>query len=184
MRRLIWVFAGRTCNFVGNALARLICKEFEINPNCKQLLHRVTVNLRALPRISSPCRVHCGVSYFCFWILQIILRRTALIYDNCIWKMRKCYVRNSKNTIWTATWENVPTVICAHWRLIKFSCKFAQSVQTVRCPYAETLHHWPSIMRSVKILISLRGCTGWSKSSLGAHIRRYISWHCGLCAKT
>ena len=38
---------------------------------------------------------------------------------------------------------------------------------------------WLSIMRPVKILIRLRECAGWSESSLGAPIWRYISWRCG-----
>ena len=31
----------------------------------------------------------------------------------------------------------------------------------------------------VKILIRLRKCAVWSESSLGAHVRMYISWRCG-----
>ena len=31
-------------------------------------------------------------------------------------------------------------------------------------------------MRPMKILIRLRECAGWSESSLGAHVRRYLSW--------
>ena len=34
-------------------------------------------------------------------------------------------------------------------------------------------------MRPVKILIRLCECAGWSESSLGAHVRRYIFWPYG-----
>ena len=36
-------------------------------------------------------------------------------------------------------------------------------------PNEETLHHWLSEIRPVKILIRLRECVGWSESSLDAH---------------
>ena len=34
-------------------------------------------------------------------------------------------------------------------------------------------------MRPVKILIRLRGGAGWSESSLGAYVQRYVSWRRG-----
>ena len=34
-------------------------------------------------------------------------------------------------------------------------------------------------MSTVKILMGLRKCAGWSGSSLGAHFRRYVSWRFG-----
>ena len=40
---------------------------------------------------------------------------------------------------------------------------------SLRCPYEDTLHPWLFKMRPVKILVS-----GWSESSLGAHVRRYV----------
>ena len=43
----------------------------------------------------------------------------------------------------------------------------------------QPVHHWLSKMFAVKILIRLRECAGWSESSLGAHVRRYVVWHCG-----
>ena len=41
------------------------------------------------------------------------------------------------------------------------------------------LHPWQSKMRTVNILTRLRECAGWFESSLGAHIQRYVFWHCG-----
>ena len=40
---------------------------------------------------------------------------------------------------------------------------------TVFVVHMKTLHPWLSKMRSVKILISLRECAGWSEYSLGEH---------------
>ena len=37
-----------------------------------------------------------------------------------------------------------------------------------------SIHPWLSKQCPVKILIRLRECTGWSESSLGAHVRRYV----------
>ena len=42
------------------------------------------------------------------------------------------------------------------------------------------LDAWLSTKRPVRTLIRLCGCTAWSESSLGAHARRYIIWHCVL----
>ena len=63
--------------------------------------------------------------------------------------------------------------MCAQRRL-KSACAFAQSDQSLRCPHEETLHPWLSKMHTMKILIRLRKCAGWSKSSLCAHIQRYV----------
>ena len=51
-----------------------------------------------------------------------------------------------------------------------------QSDQSLRCPQEEILHTWLSKMRAVKILIRLRESAGWSESSLGAHVQRYVFW--------
>ena len=77
-----------------------------------------------------------------------------------------------------ATSENVPLDIYTLARL-KLTCAFAQCDQSLRCPHEETLHPWLFKMRPVKILIRLRECGGWSESSLGAHVRRYVFWLCG-----
>ena len=41
------------------------------------------------------------------------------------------------------------------------------------------LCHWLSKMRPVKILIRLPEYAGWSESSLGAHVRKYVCWRHG-----
>ena len=46
----------------------------------------------------------------------------------------------------------------------------------------KAFYPWLSKMRSVMILISLCECAGWSESSLGAHVRRYVFWSCSSCA--
>ena len=53
------------------------------------------------------------------------------------------------------------------------------SYQSLRCPHEQLLHPWLSKMRSLKILIKLRVCAGWSNFSLYAHVLRYIFWLCG-----
>ena len=58
-----------------------------------------------------------------------------------------------------------------------------ESDQNLRCPFQETLHPWLSKTRPAKILIRLRECAVWSESSLGAHIRKYVSGHFGSFEK-
>ena len=50
----------------------------------------------------------------------------------------------------------------------------SRSLISLRCPHEETLHPWLSKMRPVKTLIRLRECAGWSETSQGALIRRYV----------
>ena len=54
-----------------------------------------------------------------------------------------------------------------------------RSLISLCCPHEETLHPWLSKIRPVKVLIRLRECAGWSESSLGAHVRRYVFWRYG-----
>ena len=56
--------------------------------------------------------------------------------------------------LWAATWENVPSNMCAQRRL-KSACASAQSDQSLRCPHEETLYPWLSKLRPLKILIRL-----------------------------
>ena len=58
--------------------------------------------------------------------------------------------------------------VCAQRRL-RSAWASAQSDQSLRCPHEEALDPKLSIKRTVKTLISLGGCPGWSESSLGAH---------------
>ena len=53
----------------------------------------------------------------------------------------------------------------------------------VRMKKKQTFHPSLPKMRQVKILIRLRGCAGWSESSLGAHIRWYVFWCYGSIIK-
>ena len=76
---------------------------------------------------------------------------------------------------WAVKWENIPSDMCAQRRLQSASAS-AQSDYSLHCPHEETLHSWLFKMRSVKIRIRLRGCAGWSESSLGALVRMYVFW--------
>ena len=51
----------------------------------------------------------------------------------------------------------------------------AQFGQRLCCSHEKSLHPWLSKMLLVRILIRLRECAGWSESSLGAHVQRYVS---------
>ena len=75
-------------------------------------------------------------------------------------------------------WKNIPSAMCAQWRL-KPSCTSAHTGKSLCGPHQETLHPKRSKMCPVKILIGLRECAVWSESSLGAHVRRYVSGRFG-----
>ena len=49
------------------------------------------------------------------------------------------------------------------------ACTSAQSDRSHCCPYKEALCPWISIERPAKTLIGLRGCSGWSESSLDTY---------------
>ena len=47
-------------------------------------------------------------------------------------------------------------------------------IQAVWSFFVVRIEHFESKMRTVKILIKMRKYTGWSESSLGAHVREYV----------
>ena len=59
--------------------------------------------------------------------------------------------------------------------MLKSASAFAQSDQSLLCPHEETLHLSLSKIRPGKTLIRLREDAGCSETSLGAHVRGYIS---------
>ena len=63
---------------------------------------------------------------------------------------------------------------------IQISLRIRAVWSELRCSYEETLHLCMSKMCPVKILIRLCECAGWFESSLGAQVRRYVFWRCGL----
>ena len=68
--------------------------------------------------------------------------------------------------------------ICAQWRL-QSAYTSKQSDQS-SCLHEETSHPWILKMYPrKKILIRLCECAGWSESSLGAHVQRYVFCHSG-----
>ena len=66
--------------------------------------------------------------------------------------------------------------VCAQQRL-RSAWASAQSDQSLRCLHEETLGPWLPIERTVKTLIRLGGCPGWSESSLGS-----FCWFCHVMA--
>ena len=58
---------------------------------------------------------------------------------------------------------------CAQ-RILRSNWAYAQSDQSFRCPREESLGPWLYFERTVKTLIRLGWCPGWSESSLGAHV--------------
>ena len=66
------------------------------------------------------------------------------------------------------------TQVSLYFRAVWSESSFVQSDQSLRCPHEETLHPWLPKMHTVKILIRLRECAGWSETSLGAHVRRDV----------
>ena len=82
-----------------------------------------------------------------------------------------CIIHKS---IWAATYEKISQ------RRLKSVCTSTHSHQSLRCPHDETLYPWLFKMWPVKIPIRLCVCTGWSESSLDAHVQRYVFWRCDL----
>ena len=64
--------------------------------------------------------------------------------------------------------------VCAQRRL-RSAWASAQSDQNLRCPQEESFGPYLPIKRTVKTLIRLGGCPGWSESSLGA---QSLCWFC------
>ena len=77
------------------------------------------------------------------------------------------------------SWQNQQNGMCAQRRL-RSAWASAQSDQSLRCPYEESLDPRPTIERTAKLLIRLGGCPGWSESSLGA---QSFSWFCHEAAQ-
>ena len=70
------------------------------------------------------------------------------------------------------TWENVPSDMCAQWRL-RSACTSQSLIM-----YEETLHPWPSEMCPVKILIRLANVQA-DLNLCCAHVRIYVFWSYG-----
>ena len=79
---------------------------------------------------------------------------------------------------WTATSENLLWGKCAQ-RRFRSACAFAQPDQNLPCVHLGLKRMQTFFMLTTKTLIRLRGCAGWSESSLGAYVRRYVFGHYG-----
>ena len=79
-----------------------------------------------------------------------------------------------KNTV--SVQHNVQVDMCIQLRF-KPVYASAQSDQSHSVPPEELLNPWLPIERTLKILTSLRGCAGWSESSMGAHANLYLLLH-------
>ena len=77
----------------------------------------------------------------------------------CIWALN----------IWAASWQNQQNDLYAQWRL-RSAWASTQSDYSLRHPHEETLGPQLSIECTVKTLIRLGRCPGWSESSLVAHV--------------
>ena len=116
MPRLIWVFAGRACHFVGFVMRWLIWL-----PQTYLYLHfRYELRVRYLPKSFHELYSKDKVTFYylydqvcAFWIFSIVY-------------------------IWAAAWQNQQNDLCAQWRL-RSAWATAQSDQSLRCPHEETL---------------------------------------------
>ena len=100
--------------------------------------------------------------------LGLYSRKNSWKFYSCIRSCQKhsSHVWGDCITILAATSVNVPPT-CAKWRL-RSDCAPAQSDQSFHWPFEDSLHPWLSKIRTVKIMIRLRECAGWSDSSLDA----------------
>ena len=60
------------------------------------------------------------------------------------------------------------------WRF-RWVCAFGQFDQILHLAHFRQPRMQSYFMPTRKILITLRGCAGWFKSSLGGHVKRYVS---------
>ena len=91
------------------------------------------------------------------------------------WRKRKWSHRGNSKDGYTIKWAAGSK---KHTFWLKLTCASAQC-NHLCCPHEGTLHSCVSKLRLVKILIRLRECAGRSKSSPGAHVRRYVFGRCG-----
>ena len=122
---------------------------------------------------------HFGVStlwYVFIPLMQIFLHDVFFFFFSFC--MMYLFIFLHDTCIWATPWEDIPSYMCTQRRL-KSACTTVQSDQSLSYPHAETLQSWLSQEHLVKILIRLHKCAAWSKSSLGAHVKRYVYWHCG-----
>ena len=72
-----------------------------------------------------------------------------------------------------------PTKWLCTQRRLRSAWASAQSYQSICCLHEESLGPWLPTERTVKTLIRLDGCPGWSESSLGTHS---FCWFCHVVA--
>ena len=82
-------------------------------------------------------------------------------------------LRQKMHNRWAAARQNKRNDLRAQRRLVS-----AQSDQSLRYPYGETLGPLLPIERTAKTLIGLSRCTGWSESLLSEH-DIYLALSCG-----
>ena len=82
---------------------------------------------------------------------------------------------------WAAACQNRQNGHCAQ-RRHRSAWVSAQSDQSLRCPYEETLGPQLPIERTAKTLIRLGGCTDWFEFSLGANSAgRFVEIWAAVC---
>ena len=117
--------------------------------------------------------VNIKLNVFGYWQLTVNSKFNVLDY----WRLTvNSHVLNCIN-IGAVMGENVPW----HERPTKTQINFrTRAIWSDPSLPAWNLHDLLSKMPQAKILIRLRECAGWSKSSLGVYVRRYVFRRNGL----
>ena len=145
----------------------------------------------------SHCCKQCGPRSDCTFRSSLIWVHTVCLYAKCKFEKfaRRCSRGHKQTTFSDADFlgalkvnsliilsraklimRNIPSDACAQQRL-KSACASAvwsESVVQMKKFASVAIQNCP-----VKILIRLYKCTGWSESSLGAHVRKYFFLSCG-----
>ena len=109
MPRLIWVFAGRTCHFVGFVMRRL--KYFDIRYSPWQTLYHISISFW-YSGVLYTCQVlevvRNGKNSMCLLILLSLSLNKSPFHQ--------FYTRSVPKSRWAGLWENVPYVISGQQR--------------------------------------------------------------------
>ena len=107
-----------------------------------------------------------------FRIVFYIMRYSRIV--SCIMKPSRIVSYN-----WAASWQNQQNGTCTQRRL-RSAWASAQSNQSLRCLYKESLGPQLPIECTAKTQIRLGGCPSWSESSLGT---QSFCWFCHEAAQ-
>ena len=124
------------------------------------------------------------ISEFLSENFQILVVKISIYLHRRVFVMRrKTYTQiggQNSDYMWAETSENVPSDMRAQ-RKCRSACVSAQSDQKIHWQILNS-QGWESFfMQTTKILARLRGCAGWSESSLCAQVRSYVFSCSGPC---